>query len=493
MKRKIFKSKYGGYMRKILLLALSALLIVGTVGCEKSPSKITLDPKNPVVIQFATYYNDVHLAHIKQMVREFNEGIGADEGVYVEVVGSGSIAETNQMLLDSANDMPGSADFPDIFISYKGVVLEFKNKKPVVDFRKYFSQEELDQYLPNLLQIGCFEGEDGKISMLPMVSSTSIAFLNKTDFDLVAPEIGASEKDLTTYQDILKIAEKYYKYTDAMTDVPHDGLAFLGVDSPVGQVFSIYKAMGKDIVEYQDNIAKLNFDKDFAKLMWDTFYVPTLKGYITKNGRFSSEDFRTGKILLSCAPTSGASFHSNHVIDHHGEHEIEIKTLFNPEMKGHNTLSIHQGGGIFIAQSTEVREYASALFVKWITNKENNFDFSITTSYIPVRVDNTDLQLIQSELEKKEVDSKIASAIITSIRQTIERESYVPPSVIGYESVRTLVNDEFSITAQQQRNELLEKAQQGQDYDELLKEATSESSFEKWYVNLHQRLSDALL
>lgn len=479
-------------MKKIFVTLLCFGISLALIGCEQK-NKVQLDPKNPVVLHFSTYYNDTHLAEIQHMVREFNEGVGSEKGIYVEIIASGSISETNKMLLDSANNEPGSIEFPDIFITYKGVVLELRNTKPVIDYRDYFTDEELSAYLPNLIEIGKFEDENGKISMLPMGSATSISYLNKTDFESAAAQIGASYEDLKTFEGILDVAEKYYEYTDSLTEKPHDGKAFLGIDAPVGQVFSIYKSMGTDILEYKNGKPSINFDKEFARKMWDTFYVPTLKGYFAKNGKFSSEDFRTGKVLMSCATTAGAAFYPTVIVREDGsEHPIEILTLFNPSFEGYTPLSVQQGGGIFIAKNTPTREYASAEFVKWLTNRDNNFLFSLRSSYIPVRSDNTNTEFILEALEKDHVDSRIASSIITSIEQTKARESYIPPSIEGYENIRSTVDRIFAQEAQNKRTELLARVQNGADYDALIAEATDDQSFDQWYVHVMQELKASL-
>ena len=101
-------------MKKIFVTLLCLTMSFSLIGCEQT-NKVQLDPKDPVVLHFSTYYNDTHLAEIQRMVREFNESVGSEKGIYVEIIASGSISETNKMLLDSANNEPGSIEFPDIF------------------------------------------------------------------------------------------------------------------------------------------------------------------------------------------------------------------------------------------------------------------------------------------------------------------------------------------------------------------------------------------
>lgn len=482
-------------MRKntsILAIILIISLFLTACSNNNSSKKINLDPKNPVIVSLITYYNDKQLNEIKNIVSTFNETVGTDEGIIVEVIGAGSISQANKILIDSANNAPGSIEFPDMFITYKGTIMDLKDKVEVIDFKEYFSDEELKQYLPNLLEIGKFEDEN-KISMLPMGSSTIITFINKTDFDKISKAAGISYDDLKTYEGIVSSAEKYYNYTDSLTPQKNDGKALYGTDAVVEQIFSMRKAMGEELLTKKNDKIQLNFDKETARKLWDIFYVPTMKGHFAKYGKFTSEDVKTGKLLLSTASTSGASYFPNKIMEEDGkERQIEIGTMFSPYIENDEQLTVQQGGGIFITKSTPVKEYASSIFVKWLTNKENNTMFTLRSSYIPVRNDNTDTDYVKEEIKNINLNQTIASSIITSIEQTKNRKSYVSPNIEGYEDTRVVVKEIFDIDIQEKRKELLNKVSQGQNYDELLKESISEESFEKWYEDTKAKLEENL-
>lgn len=480
-------------MKKIYTLMILILsLLIFAVGCNDS-SEIKLDPKNPVIITLTTYYNDKQLSDLSEMIREYNENEGSKKGIIVELISSGSVSETNKILLDSANDAPGSIEFPNIFITYKGIIMELEGKKEVIDYRDYFSQEELDQYLENLIHTGKFETDREKISMLPMANSTIITFINKTDFDEISQKIGASYDMLDTYEGIMEVAEKYYQYTDSLTPEPHDGKALYGMDSIVSQILAIHKSTGQDILTKSNGTPEINFDKEFAKKMWDLFYVPTMKGYFAKYGKFTSEDMKTGKILVSSASTAGAGYYPDKILLEDGqEKNIQIITRFAPTIKGYDALSVQQGGGIFISKSTPTKEYAAAEFVKWMTNRENNMIFSLRSSYIPVRVDNTSINDIKQTISENNIREIVTDSLITSIDQIKTRKPYISPNIQGYEDVRSIVESVFAHEMNDARKELLAEISQGKDYDQAISEAISEEQFELWYEDTLSRLKQAI-
>lgn len=100
----------------------------------------------------------------------------------------------------------------------------------LADLAGYFSEQERSKYIEAYLSEGNFAGENS-ILLFPIAKSTEVLLLNMTDFSTFATACNISEQDLTTWEGIADTAEKYYRYTDALTEVPNDGKAFFGRDS----------------------------------------------------------------------------------------------------------------------------------------------------------------------------------------------------------------------------------------------------------------------
>lgn len=53
-----------------------------------------------------------------------------------------------------------------------------------------------------------------------------------------------------------------------------------------------------------------------------------------------------------------------------------------------------------VSKTSEVKEYASVLFLKWFTETERNIDFTINSAYLPVKKEANDLEVIHSLLKR---------------------------------------------------------------------------------------------
>ena len=76
----------------------------------------------------------------------------------------------------------------------------------IVDYQDYFSPEELGTFIPAFMEEGQIGGRQ---AILPLAKSTEVLFVNRTLFDRWAATSGASYDDLTTWEGIYALAERY--------------------------------------------------------------------------------------------------------------------------------------------------------------------------------------------------------------------------------------------------------------------------------------------
>lgn len=199
------------------LMALAWMLVLTACGTNRGQ-------KEPVTLTIWHVYGGQTDSPLNDMIDEFNQTIGKEEGIYVQVA---SVTNTNTIhedVLAAANQDPGAAKLPDLFVSYPKTVLAMPDENILVDYLDYFSEEELEMYLPEFLEEGNI---NGKQMILPMAKSTEIMYINKTAFDRFADETGSGLEDLNTWEGLYETAEKYTAWTDAQTpDVPNDGKPF---------------------------------------------------------------------------------------------------------------------------------------------------------------------------------------------------------------------------------------------------------------------------
>lgn len=483
-------------MKKIKLVFTTVALLFTTVLVSCSMTVEKLDPKNPVILKFGAYYADSQLSELSKLVDKFNEKEGRESGIIVELITMPSGKGIEQYLTETANNESNTGDFPDIFITYKSIVPYLKDKVKLINFKDYLTDNEISEYIDRLVEEGYLTDDKNVLTMMPVGSSTEIMFFNKTDFDKFAKATGAKLESGDTLENILKTAELYYDYTDAKTpDIKQDGKALIGFDAAVNHMLSSLKSMGIDILSKRGDKYVLNFPRKAARKVWELYIVPTLKGYMAKYAKYTSVDLQSGSILLAVSSTAASAYISGFVADKDtgDKREVDITTMLSPTIDGGMPVSSQQGGGVFIASTTPLRISASIAFFKWLTNKENNTEFSLKCSYMPVRKDNSSEAYIKEKAAEFNVDKKIRDSIITSLTQTKDRSIYVRPYFENYERVRMALTRILDIDIQKKRAELLSDFNGGKGtYESLLEKALSEKSFQSWYKDTFKTLQDEI-
>ena len=163
-----------------ILAVLAALLML--TACGKSR-------KAPITLTVWHVYGGQTDSPLNDLIDEFNHTVGAEKGIQLQVTVVSNTNNIHNAVLRAANGEPGAAELPDLFISYPKTVLAMPDPGILVDFRDYFTGEELSAYIPAFLE----EGEiDGRLVVFPVAKSTEILFVNNTLFDRYAAGTGAT-------------------------------------------------------------------------------------------------------------------------------------------------------------------------------------------------------------------------------------------------------------------------------------------------------------
>ena len=94
---------------------------------------------------------------------------------------------------------------------------------------------------------------------------------------------------MLTIECLLAVAERDYNWTDAQTATPDDGKALFGRDAMANYLLIGAQELGCTIFEVDgDGRLTLHFDRDIIRKLWDSYYVPFIKGYFSAAGRFRS-------------------------------------------------------------------------------------------------------------------------------------------------------------------------------------------------------------
>ena len=476
-------------------IIISSLYIMSTLlsGCGKSDKNYGLDPNKPVILTIWHYYNGVQQENFDNAVIEFNETIGREQGIVVEAYSKGSISELSDSIIASLKEDAGSEDAPDMFTAYSETVYTADKIGGIVDISKYFTKEELEQYIDGYIEEGRINSDDS-LKIFPTAKSTEIMMLNLTDWEKFSEAENVSTDDLKTWEGITETAEKYYEYTDNLTpDIENDGKAFFGRDSVANYMFVGAKQLGAEFVTEENGKFSLNIDETAVRKLWENYYVPYVKGYFTAQSSYRSEDAKTGQIIaLICSTTGAAYFPDSVTIDDDYSYPIESLVMPVPNFEGTEPYIVQQGAGMVVTESDEKTEYACTVFLKWFTEKERNISFSVGSGYMPVKKDANDLNLISADNADSDDESQLLiDTLKVAIDEIYNYKLYSPKPFENMAGTRDFLGDFIHESAVNAYEEAYERIESGEEREKVLNDYVSDKAFDEWYNEFSSGLHES--
>lgn len=399
-----FQEGLGLKIRKRLCIFLIYVLLLLNSACLFSP------PQPAIVINmWHNYFGGGSMqSRMDQLIDEFNRSEGRKQGIILNVSLIGTSSDLVKNFDAILKNEPGASEMPTIAIVYPRTALALQEQGLLLSLDEHFTAEELAAFKPDFL-------EEGKIAntlcVLPANKSTEVIFLNQTHFDQVADAIEAEDADLTQIETLFTLAKRYYAYTDEQTpDIPSDGRDFLAIDSWYN-FFQIY--MSQKGSDFLGENGKINAtDPHFLSLWNDIADLALIGGLTTYNG-YASEISRTGDCLCSIGSTAGILYYGNEVTfpDGHTE-EVDYTILPFPISEGGEAFAIQRGGGLIVTRSSAEVEAAAVAFLKWFTEAQRNYQFTLDSGYMPVKNESYDSFVKQfAENEEKEVMDQLQETL----------------------------------------------------------------------------------
>lgn len=401
------------YITVILVLGLMMLTACGINGGQKEPVTLTV----------WHVYGGQTDSPLNDLIEEFNKTVGAREGIKLQVTVVSNTNNIHDAVLRAAGDEPGTTGLPDMFISYPKTVLAMPDSDILVDYRDYFSDEELSAYIPAFLE----EGEiNGRLVAFPVAKSTEIMFIDKTLFDRFAADTGVTLGQLDTWEGLFELSKEYYQWTDAQTpDVPGDGKAFFVHDYHFNYFQVGVESLGEDF--FQEN--EIAYGKAFSKV-WETYADAAVQGGVWLNEGYATEPLRTGETIVSVASSASVLYYEDIVTYSDNRSEpIEVIARPVPCFENGQRLVMQRGAGFCTVKSTPERERAAAVFLKWLTEPEINVRFVTSVGYMPVT--DAAFEVLPDFIGNLE-DPKYRSLYKAFLETQASYEFYTVPQIPGY-------------------------------------------------------------
>lgn len=476
--------------RKIIsLLAVGGLCTALLGGCGRSNENFAVEGE-PLAISVWHYYNGVQQVAFDKMVEEFNDTLGKEKGILVESYSQGNVEGLLQVVLDAADKKQGVGPMPNICSAYGDTAYEMYQRGLTADIAPYFTEKDRKGYISSYFDEGSFQ--EGEMTIFPIAKATQVLVLNQTDFEEFAGECQVEDKMFSTYQQLAQLAQMYYEWTDAKTSQPDDGKAFFGSDSMANLFFAGAKQLGVELLEEKDGSTVLNFEREVIREIWDNYYIPYVKGYFYKGGRFSSDDMKSGGIIAYIGSSSGASYVPREVMkDDNTSYPIEVTVMPAPVMEGGKKIAIQQGAGMCVMNTSQKEVEASMIFLKWFTASERNVRFATDAGYMPVTCDaDTFAELDSAFGEMTDNVSRNMAEISTGVMN--EWDKYAPKGVPKGTEVRAILEDAMALQAQTDRAAVEEAVSGGVPAREAYESFLTQEHFEEWYNTTKAAIEGAI-
>ena len=450
-------------MKKFLVCILIFTLLLA--GCK---SNELLSAKNPVTINLWHNYGGLMKDTMDILIDEFNETVGREEGIIINVTSITGSATIHEKLKMAVNDEPGAPELPDITTLYPNTALLLAEQGLLVDIESHFSKEELSLFISEFVEEGRLP--DGKLYVLPIGKSTEVMFLNTSIFNRFMKDADVSYSDLYTFEGILKIAEEYYKWTDDQTPtVENDGKAFINYDSVFNMAQTIFKQSNEELIVD----GKLNLSSYVFEDVWCNYLEPAVKGYVSIYDGYGSDLIKTGNVVANIGSTAGVLFYSDMVTYEDNTTEpAEFLILPCPVIDKGEKIAIQRGGGMCIIKSSETKEYAAGIFLKWFTAPEQNLKFVSSTGYIPV----TEKAVEMTNDNEIDMDDKMRSLQNATKEMAEKYNFFYTPVIDNFDELEDIFHNNLKEYALLCRNEYLN----------LLNDMDEKDAFDKVTENKYQ-------
>jgi multiple sugar transport system substrate-binding protein len=372
------------------------------------------------------------------LIEEFNETVGENSGIFVQTTYIADASDLNERLLAALEDEIGSPELPDLAVIYPRVGVTLAEKGLLMDISTQFSAGELARYVPAFLEEGKMGGDT--LYIMPVAKSTEIMYVNTTIFDRFAADTDVTLAQLATFEGVIDAAKKYYEWSG--------GKAFVHYADPFNNAMIGYKQLGGEfIVDNGLNLASPTYNR-----VWDAYYPLAVRGGAAIFDNYADLLFASGEIICGIGTSASVTYFADMVTYADNTKEImEFALLPLPVFEGGEKVTLQRGAGMCVFKSDGKKEFASGVFMKWLTEPEQNLRFTTPLGYMPVTESAMD-ELMARWLGDIE-NENIRKLYEMFAQKQNEYTFYFPAVFDGFEEMQRNYNQSLRNTAENSWNE----------------------------------------
>ncbi len=402
---------YKKWVKKVYLRAFLSICIVTVflpltlVGCDDLP----FTPKETVSLSFWHVYGSQTHSPMNELVREFNITEGKKNGIIINVTSVSDSSAIHKTLVAAASKQPGAALLPDIFSCYPKT-LQAMGADIALDWKTYFTKEELDAFVPQFLEEGTF---DGQLKIFPLAKSSNFLFLDAGIFEKFSRETGYAYADLATLEGFFAVAQQYYIWSK--------GKPFFMYDEWLQYPFLNVLSQGEPFFTND----KINWHSSTYKKTMRLLARAAIRGEVCLMSGFATALIMTGQVISGVESSASVLYFKDEVTHSNNKKTpLRLMALLEPRIDGAKRIDIQRGGGLGAIKSTPEKEKAAAIFCKWLVSQEQNLEFVIQGGYMPVR--KADFARLKSEVAHRQFPHERYRALYEAIVKLQEVSTFVP-------------------------------------------------------------------
>lgn len=410
------QNRSGGILMKKTLLFLLVLIIsiCGFTACKNNET--LLDPNNPVTLTMWHVYGEQADSPMNQQIEEFNQTVGREKGIVINVTNTSSATYIGQKLLDAQANKAGALEMPDLFFCHASNARDL-GASNLLDWKDVFSQNELTAYVQDFIADGMVEDS---LSVLPVSKSTHLLFVAGGVFDTFAAETGVSYNDLSTWDGLFQVAEKYYAWSG--------GSPFCAIDYLTRCVE--LDAISNGATDFYTDDGWYDTSNQILMNSFRRFATSIAKGHIIVSDLYANTQIMTGQVIAGISSSASILYYNDKII-YPDNTSIDVNLhILTPPQAGNGTknYATQAGVGLCAYQTTKQKAEAAKVFAEWFTKEDRNLDFVASTGYMPVLNDSFD-QI--DHYDKFQSDAY--KTLYTTLTQTKNTCALLPePNMSGY-------------------------------------------------------------
>lgn len=402
-------------MKKIFSFILSILLFCSALtfmGCNENDS--LLSSKNPVTLTMWHVYGEQADSPMNKLLQEFNETVGKNKGIIINVTNMSNATEIGQKLLDAQANKPGALEMPDLFFCHVNNAKDLGIEN-LLNWNDRFSKKELNAFVNDFITDGTTEGS---LAVLPVSKSTHLLFVAGGVFDTFAQERSVSYNDLATWNGLFSVAEKYYDWSG--------GKPFCAIDYLTRCVE--LNAISNGATDFYTESGWYDTTNETLMNSYTKFATAIAKGHVVLSDLYSNTQIMSGEVIAGIGSSASILYYNDKITyPNNVSIDMDLHVLTPPQAGNETKLATQAGVGLCAYKTTKRKTEACEVFAKWFTEEKRNLDFVASTGYMPV------LNNSYEKMDDYDFKSQSYKRLYSAVANTKTTCTFLPePNLNGY-------------------------------------------------------------